>query len=35
MRPQLRRLLPQLYALGLAALLGLHYFQPATVPWTT
>jgi hypothetical protein len=33
MRLQLRRLVPHLYALSLAAMLGLNLFSPASNPW--
>ncbi len=33
MRPLLRRLVPHLYALSLAAMLGLAFVSPSTGPW--
>ena len=33
MRLQLRRLVPHLYALGLAVMLGLNLFSPASSPF--
>jgi hypothetical protein len=33
MRPPLRRLVPHLYALSLAAMLGLQFVSPASNPW--